>query len=177
MSMLITSLHFFQVPIFEQKGLTPTIAAWIFPLSAIVAVFTQPFVGRSLDRFPTHRVFGLSLIMLSLSLFAITFVQDLITALVYGVVFGVNNAFNITMFGYVWPRYFGRRHLGSIQGTGQMIGVVGASVGPIPLGIAFDLFGDYDVMLSTLALVPLVAAILVQFLKDPQLPAKGHRNL
>ena len=177
MSMLITSLHFFQVPIFEQKGLTPTIAAWIFPLSAIVAVLTQPFVGRSLDRFPTHRVFGLSLIMLSLSLFAITFVQDLITALVYGVGFGVNNAFNITMFGYVWPRYFGRRHLGSIQGTGQMIGVVGASVGPIPLGIAFDLFGDYDVMLSTLALVPLVAAILVQFLKDPQLPAKGHRNL
>ena len=67
----------------------------------------------------------------------------------------------------MWPRYFGRKHIGSIQGTGQMIGVVGASLGPLPLGIAFDLFGDYQIMLLSLASLPIVAGVLTQFLKEP----------
>jgi MFS family permease len=173
MSMLVTALHFFQVSIFEHQGLSPTIAAWMFPLSAVVAVFTQPFVGRSLDQLATPRVFATALLMLSASLITITFVKNLPTALLYGVVFGVNNAFNITMFGYLYPRYFGRRHLGSIQGVGQMIGVVGASIGPIPLGIAFDIFGDYGTMLLILAVVPVFVAVITQFLKEPDMPLRA----
>jgi MFS family permease len=172
MSGLITSLHFFQVAIFEHQGLSPTIAALMFPLSAVVAVFTQPFVGKALDRFPTPRIFTLALLMLCASLVSITFVRDLPSALVYGVIFGANNAFNITMFGYIWPRYFGRRHLGGIQGVGQMIGVVGASIGPIPLGIAFDLVDDFGTMLLVLAVLPIAAAVLVQFLRDPKMPER-----
>ncbi|MBH68926.1 MAG: MFS transporter [Rhodospirillaceae bacterium] len=169
LSMLVTSLHFFQVPIFEHQGLSSAIAAWMFPLSALIAIVTQPFVGRILDSFPTPRVFAIALMTLFGSLVSMAFVHDLVTAVVYAVIFGVNNAFNITLFGYVWPRYFGRRYIGSIQGMGQMIGVVGASVGPLPLGIAFDLFGDYQFMLLSLAALPVIAVILTQFLKEPQM--------
>ena len=172
MSMLITALHFFQVPILEHQGVSPTVAAWIFPLSALVAVFTQPFVGRSLDRFATPHVFAAALMMLCCSLVAMSFVRDLPSALIYGVIFGINNAFNITLFGYMWPRYFGRRRLGSIQGVGQMIGVVGASIGPLPLGIAFDLVGDYGTTLLWMAVAPVVVAVLTQFLKEPAMPSR-----
>ena len=41
-------------------------------------------------------------------------------------------------------RFFGRRYLGSIQGTAQTVGVAGASLGPLPLGAAYDLTGAYD---------------------------------
>ena len=173
MSMLITALHFFQVPILQHQGLSPNIAAWIFPLSALVAVFTQPFVGRALDRFATPHVFAAALLMLSASLVSMSFVRDLPTAVLYGVIFGVNNAFNITLFGYMWPRYFGRRRLGSIQGVGQMIGVVGASIGPLPLGIAFDLVGDYSATLLGMAVAPVVVAVLTQFLKEPAMPSRA----
>ena len=98
-----------------------------------------------------------------------SFVDGLVTALIYAVIFGINNAFNMTLFGYLWPRYFGRRHIGSIQGTGQMIGVVGASIGPIPLGIAFDLLGDYELTLIGLAILPLIIGVLTQFLNEPKL--------
>ena len=176
MSMLITSLHFFQVSIFEHQGLSRTIAAWMFPLSAVIAVLAQPVVGRCLDRVPTDRVFGVSLLILSASLVSITFVRDLSSALVYGIIFGMNNAASLTLFGYLWPRYFGRRNLGSIQGTGQMIGVVGASLGPLPLGMAFDLFGDYERVLYGLAIMPVLAAALTRFLKDPQIPQLPIRD-
>ena len=174
MSMLVTSLHFFQVAIFTHHGLSATTAAWIFPLSAVTAVVVQPFFGRSLDRFATPRMFGASLLVLCASLVSITLVRDPLTAVIYGVIFGVNNAASITLFGYLWPRYFGRRYLGSIQGTGQMIGVVGASLGPLPLGIAVDLTGDYSVMLWSLAVIPLLVAVLTQFLKETGPAEPGH---
>ncbi|MBM86465.1 MAG: MFS transporter [Rhodospirillaceae bacterium] len=169
MSMLITTLHFFQVSIFEHQGLSPNIAAGMFALSALVAVVSQPIFGRGLDRLPTHRMFGVALFVLCGSLFSVTFVCDLPTAILYGVIFGINNAISMTLFGYLWPRYFGRKHLGSIQGTGQMIGVVGASIGPLPLGIAFDLFGNYNQMLYILAVIPIFVAIPTQFLKEPNI--------
>jgi len=172
MSMLVTALHFFQVPILAHQGLSPTVAAWIFPLSAVVAVATQPFVGRALDRFPTPRVFGAALLMVCASLSSMSFVENPPTAILYGVIFGINNAFNITLFGYMWPRYFGRRRLGSIQGVGQMVGVVGASIGPLPLGIAFDLVGDYGDTLLMLALIPIIVAVLTQFLREPRMPSR-----
>ena len=173
MSMLVTALHFFQVSIFEHQGLRPAIAAWMFPLSAVVAVFTQPIVGKCLDQFSTPRVITMSLGTLCAALFSMGMVGDLFTAILYAVVFGINNAFNMTLFGYLWPRYFGRRHIGSIQGTGQMIGVIGASIGPIPLGIAFDLLDDYKLTLFGLAMIPLLVGVLVQFLKDPKLVDKA----
>ena len=75
----------------------------------------------------------------------------------------------MTMFGYLWPRYFGRNHLGSIQGTGQMIGVVGASLGPLPVGWAFDAIGDATWTLRLLAVIPVgIAVVAVLFLKTHQ---------
>ena len=176
MSMLVTALHFFQVSIFEHQGLTPSIAAWMFPLSACVAVFTQPIVGKCLDKFPTPRVITMSLGTLCAALLSMSIVSDLFTAILYAVIFGINNAFNMTLFGYLWPRYFGRRHIGSVQGTGQMIGVIGASIGPIPLGMAFDLIDDYTLTLVGLAILPALVGILTQFLKEPKLAPKEIVN-
>ena len=176
MSMLVTALHFFQVSIFEHQGLTPSIAAWMFPLSACVAVFTQPIVGKCLDKFPTPRVITMSLGTLCAALLSMSIVSDLFTAILYAVIFGINNAFNMTLFGYLWPRYFGRRHIGSVQGTGQMIGVIGASIGPIPLGMAFDFMGDYTLTLVGLAILPALVAVLTQFLKEPKLAPKEIVN-
>ena len=168
-SMLVTMLHLFQISIFEAQGLSRELAARIFPVSAVAMVICMPLLGRMLDRFRTEWVFAGGLLVMAAALVAAGNVTDLTSGLVYGVIFGINNAVSMTFFGFMWPRYFGRRHIGSIQGTGQMIGVVGASLGPLPLGIAFDLTGDYTLTLIAFAAMPLVAALLVLlFLRDPK---------
>ena len=49
-----------------------------------------------------------------------------------------------------------------------MVGVVGASLGPLPVGLAYDLVGDATVTLQALALFPFAAAILtLLFLRAP----------
>ena len=167
MSMLVTSLHFYQVSIFEAQGLSKQIAAWMFPVSALTMVVTMPLVGLMLDRFRTEYIFAGALVVMSAALVAVTFVSDLPSAIAYAVVFGLNNAGTMTLFGYMWPRYFGRRHLGSVQGAGQMIGVVGAALGSLPLGIAFDLVGGYTEVLLILSVPPLACAGIALFLRPP----------
>lgn len=175
LSMLVTSLHFFQVSIFSSHGLSAQIAAQVFTVSAFVMVLTIPLVGYMLDRFRTEWMFSGGLMIMVAALISATLVEDLWTAVAYAVVFGLNNAVTITFVAFMWPRYFGRRHLGSIQGTGQMIGVAGASLGPLPLGLAQDLFGGYNSMLLGLAAFPVCWAVIALFLRDPRPTAEGVR--
>lgn len=168
LAMLVTTLHFWQVQVLTAQGISAEFAAQAFTISAVTMVVAMPLVGRLFDRVRTRLVLALALLVTATSLSAITFATDGVSAILYSVIFGLNNALSMTMFGYIWPRYFGRRHLGSIQGTGQMIGVVGASVGPFPVGWAFDAFGDATWTLRGLALLPALAACAaILFLRTP----------
>jgi MFS family permease len=168
LSMLVTALHFFQVSIFAAHGIDARTAAQVFAVSAITMVLTMPLIGGMLDRYRTERMFAGGLVVMVASLVSATLVEGLWTALAYAVVFGLNNAVTMIYFAFMYPRYFGLRHLGSIQGTGQMIAVVGASLGPLPLGLAQDVFGSYNPMLLGLTLIPACLAVVALFLRDPK---------
>jgi MFS family permease len=166
-AMLVTTLHFHQVAIMTQQGVGADVASWLFPLSALTMVIAMPLVGRTFDRVRTRYVFAGGLVVTAVSLVLASLAHDVATATAYAICFGLNNALSMTMFGYLMPRFFGRRHLGHLQGTGQLIGVVGASVGPLPVGVAFDLVGSADTTLQLLAIGPALWAIVALFLKTP----------
>ena len=168
-SMLVTALFFYQVSIFQTQGLSEQIAARVFPISAITMVCCMPVFGRMLDRFPTKPLFVAGVLLMSASMIALTAVHDLATAIVYAIIFGMNNAAVHALIGYVWPHYFGRKHLGSIQGTAATIMVVGASIGPLPFGVAYDATGSYQTALLILALLPVICALAVLFMRPPDL--------
>jgi len=159
-SMLVTTLHFHQVGILSSQGLTVEVAAYLFPISAVAMMVTMPFVGKLLDNVRTRYVFAAAMVILSVALFGITLVTDMTTAIIYAAVFGVTNAFSMTMFGYLVPRYFGRKHAGALQGSMQLVAVIGASIGPWPVGWAFDTFGDPTLTLRLLAILPLITAVM-----------------
>jgi MFS family permease len=168
MAMLVTTLHFYQVTILTSQGITTEFAAGIFSVSAVTMVLFMPFIGKLFDNYPTKYILALGLTINSISLLFITFANNELFAIIYAIFFGLNNAISMTMFGYIWPRYFGRRHLGSIQGTGQMIGVIGASLGPLPVGFAIDYIGSSLETIRYLSIYPAIIAIVtIFFLKSP----------
>lgn len=167
-AMLVTTLHFYQVKVVTDQGLSKEAAASLFTISALTMVCMMPVVGRMFDKLRTRYVVALGLLVTALNLAGITLVTSFGLGIVYAVMFGLNNALSMTMFGYIWPRYFGRKHLGSIQGTGQMVGVFGASLGPLPVGLAYDFLGNATGTLQALAIFPLAAAVLtILFLRAP----------
>ncbi len=167
-SMLVTAMHFYQIQILASQGFSAGTAANLFILSSLVMVAFIPLVGKSLDRFPTRYVFACCLLLTALSLLLVSLAGNFGLAALYALIFGLTNACMMSLFGYVWPRFFGRRYLGSIQGTGQMLGVVGASLGPLPIGLAFDLLGSPSTTLRLCALLPLFCAVLALFLRTPR---------
>ena len=172
-SMLVTALFFYQVSIFQTQGLPEQVAARIFPISAVTMVCCMPIFGRLLDRLPTKPLFASGVLLMSASMIALMFVQDLTTAIIYAVIFGMNNAAVHALIGYVWPKYFGRKHLGSIQGTAATIMVIGASIGPLPFGAAYDATGSYQTALLALSLLPVLCAVAVLLMRPPDLTSSA----
>ena len=168
-SALVTAMFFHQVSVFEAQGLDATTAASVFSISAAAMVVTTPLVGMLLDRYSTKPLYATALLSVSVALVAMSVVRDLSSAIVFSVLFGVANAAMHAHFTFVWPRFFGRRHLGSIQGVAQMGAVIGASVGPIPLGLGYDYLGGYGGTLVALAVIPVMCAVAVGFMRAPHL--------
>lgn len=171
LSMLVTGMFFHQVSILDTQGLDPQTAANVFSLSAFSMVAFMPVFGRLLDRYRTQYLFAATLLIMAGAIALLSTVQGVVTAMLYAVIFGLTNAALHTHNAYLWPRFFGRRHLGSIQGAGTTINVVGASLGPLPLGIAFDLTGSYTAALLALPALPLACAVAVLFIREPDLEA------
>jgi MFS family permease len=174
LSMLVTGMFFHQVSVFSVQGLEAQTAARAFAISAAVMVVSMPVFGYLLDRLPTRPMFACALLIMSASLVALALVTGLKSMLVFSATFGLANAGLQSHYSFMWPRYFGRRHLGSIQGAAQTIGVVGASIGPLPLGLAFDLFGSYTQALYVLAALPVTCAFMLLFLRAPNLGHGSH---
>lgn len=174
LSMLVTTLHVFFKGILTSHGLDAQTATLMFTVTGITAAISMPIVGQMLDRFRTDWMFCGGLLIMVASLISVTLVDSLTSAIVFAMIFGINNGVTMTFFGFLWPRYFGRKHLGSIQGVGQMVGIIGASIGAIPYAIAYDRAWDLDLTLRVLAIMPLAFAFVALFLRDPsRKPANG----
>ena len=171
LSLLMTGLFFHQVAVFQHRGLDPHVATRVFAITALVSVVSAPVLGRIMDRSPSQLVLAGAQIVMAAALVALHLVVDVATAIVYAVVFGLAGASVQVNVGYLWADYFGRRHLGSIQGTGQTALIVGASLGPLPFSLSLDLTGDYSAALIGAAIVSVLVAIAAAvFLRHPRRP-------
>jgi MFS family permease len=70
--------------------------------------------------------------------------------------------------GVVWPRFFGRRHLGAISGVAMSVQVVASGLGPVLFAAAIELTGDYRIVFALGGLVPLLLAISALGTQNPQ---------
>ncbi|WP_282606328.1 MFS transporter [Pelagibius sp. Alg239-R121] len=174
---LVTTLHFHQFNILASQGLNANWATLGFWFTAITMVAAMPLVGRGFDRFRTRYMFAAALCVQAATLVGVTFVDSVSLLIAYSMAFGLNNAFSMTIFGYIFPRYFGRLHLGRIQGTGQMVAVFGASVGPIPVSYALDFLGDPVITLRLLATFPLIVALVAALFLRTMLQVTGSEHL
>ena len=171
-ALLMTGLFFHQVAIFQLRGLDAHVATRVFAVTAIVSVVSAPVLGRLMDRAPSRLVFAGALVVMATALAALHLVDDVPTAITYAIVFGLANASMHVNVGYLWADYFGRRHLGSIQGSGQTVLIVGASLGPLPFSLSLDFTGDYSAaLMGSAVLAVLVALAAAAFLRYPRQPA------
>lgn len=154
-----TGLIFHQVSILGAQGLSPVISASVFSVAVLVHLPTTFVAGYVLDRIPPRFAVAGVLTGHVLLMIWILYTDTPAMAIGMGVMRGLLGAFEGIIGGVLWPAYFGRRHLGSIRGASMTAMVLASALGPLPFGLAYDLFGGYrEIILVMLALPALGAA-------------------
>ncbi|MCW4049065.1 MAG: MFS transporter [Candidatus Bathyarchaeota archaeon] len=155
-SAIITACMFHQISILGQSGLSPESAALISTVTSLVSLPIVLMAGGLADRYPLKYLMALTQGLL-LAVVATLYIADSVTlVLTYGVITGVQMGLQAIVRGVVWPEYFGRKHLSTIRGVNMMAGVIGSSLGPLPFGYAFDVFGGYSEVLLASMVFPLL---------------------
>ena len=84
------------------------------------------------------------------------------------VVMGAAGGVVTVLFFSVWSRFFGRRHLGMIQGAAQTLTVIGSAVGPLWLAKIVEWTGSYATGFRILGLLVAATGIWAALSREPR---------
>lgn len=172
-AMISTGLFFHMVSIFADSGLEPGVAAAVYLPIAVTTAVVNLGSGALVDHIPPRFALAFSLLLQAVALWMARDLATVPLAFLYGIALGTAMGLFRTIAGVAWAHYFGRQYLGSISGIASTILIVGASLGPIPLGYARDALGSYDQALLALTLVPLSLGVASLFLQPPTRREEG----
>ena len=146
MIMVNSAFQVHQIPYFVQDvGLTPANAAITFTLVFTLSGFGRIGAGYMLDFLDYRLVLSIVASMMGLSFVYLQFVavSSIAETLPFVVLFGIGFGSIIPMRGTLGSMMFGTRSIGSIVGLLQGGSVAAGVVGPIFMGVVFDLNGNY----------------------------------
>jgi MFS family permease len=98
-----------------------------------------------------NRLMAVSLFVLMAGLIALPHVTSVAMAMAWATMMGLGGGLVMVLFFSVWPRVYGRRELGRIQGMAQAMTVLASAVGPILLAACVEITGSYRAMFYILA--------------------------
>lgn len=166
-SAIITALTFHNVSIMSQLGLSVEVAAMILSAQALVRFPMVFLAGFVVDRVNPRLLMVMNQGLLLLGICILYYANGVSYALVYSAVMAVMLGFHMIVSGVIWPYYYGRRALGSIQGVMMMVNVISSAMGPLPFGIAFDIFGGYQEIILISLFLPAIGMVAAFFAKKP----------
>lgn len=166
-----TGMTFHLVSIFSEKNFAPETAATVLSLMAVIGFPVTFLAGYLLDKIAVRWMLVL-LFTGEIGFILLLLQADTLTlAILFGVVWGFISGIERVTLSVVWPNYFGRQYIGSINGIAMAVMVIGSALGPLPFGLFYDAFGGYDEVLWILLLLPALG-ILAAALATPPVKLK-----
>jgi hypothetical protein len=71
----------------------------------------------------------------------------------------------------IWARFFGRAHLGAVRSAALPSSLFLSAAGPILTSYYYDVMGNYDGALLTVAALSVASAALLGFVPEPTPPS------
>jgi len=149
------------IPILTDRGVSSKTAALAASVLGIALIFARVGTGFLLDKFNAAYVgagiFVISAGGLVLLLIGMSGGSVYLAVLLVGLAFGAES----DVIAYMVSRYFGLSHMSEIYGYFYAIYILGAVLGPLLMGAAYDLRASYASALVTLTVFMLVASAIL----------------
>jgi MFS family permease len=149
--LIASGIGLFNESILAERGFGPSIYYQTLVVTAMTGLMGN-FIGGWLARtVALNRLMAISLAVLTLGLVALPHIVTMAMVMVWAVMMGLGGGLVMVLFFSVWPRVYGRRELGRIQGVAQAMTVVASAIGPLLLAACVEMTGSYAAMFYMLA--------------------------
>ena len=162
------SVNLHQIPHMVGNGLSTAEAAGIVAIFSIVAAGGGLLGGAIATRLSTQRTIALSLLGQAGGVVLLMAVDDLPSALVYAVAYGLCFGTTVTLSQVIYADYFGRLSLGVIRGSFQPVQLAFNAAGPWLGGYWFDQTGSYTSVFTLFAVLFVLASMFVALATVPR---------
>ena len=157
------------VPYFTDVGIPPSTAVFVFTVYSVVSIVATLAWGAISERYGVRGSMLGAIFFLTASSLVLIGVTNVPLALLSAALLGVG-AIGTTMLIYaMWPLYFGKRFLGSIQGTGLMFNHFGNALGPLFAALIFDISGKYTSAFIVDGVLGILIITILYFSRPPKL--------
>jgi MFS family permease len=144
--LVASGIGLFNESILAQRGFGPDIYYQTLVVTALTALAGNFGGGWVATRVALGKLMAVSLLILAAGLVAIPHVTTIAQVMVWATAMGLGGGLVMVLFFSVWPRVFGRVHLGRIQGSAQALTVVASAIGPLLLAWCVERTGSYTAM-------------------------------
>jgi MFS family permease len=166
--LVASGIGLFNESILAERGFDADVYYRTLVVTALTSLAGNFLGGWLAGRVPLGRLLALALFVLALGLGALPFVTTLAHVIAWAMAMGLGGGLVMVLFFSVWPRVYGRRQLGRIQGTAQAITVLASALGPLLLAWCVEWTASYRALFEVLA--GLIAVVGVAALVAPVPP-------
>ena len=171
----ISAHLFLQLRDASGVGLDDAGAATVVPVMVVIAFASQLAGGLIGDAANKRLIVPFLIVLQGLSLLVLAAADNLLTAMLFAVMWGVGFGGRTPMLHAMRGEYFGTRHFGTILGMSSFPMSIGMMVAPFIVGRVHDIQQTYQWSLIVLACACGLAALTILFATRPVPPAQRRR--
>lgn len=141
--LVASGIGLFNESILAERGFGPEVYYQTLVVTAMTGLLGNFGGGWLAQRMSLSRLMAISLFVLAAGLAALPHVTTIAQVMAWATAMGLGGGLVMVLFFSVWPRAYGRRHLGVIQGAAQAMTVLASAVGPLLLAWWVEWAGSY----------------------------------
>jgi len=173
--LVASGIGLFNESILAERGFDHSVYYQTLVVTAITALAGNFLGGWLGSRVPLTRLMAVALFVLAAGVAAVPHLSSIGSVMIWATAMGLGGGLVMVLFFSVWPKIFGRRDLGQIQGVAQAMTVLASAIGPLLLAWCVDATGSYAAMFRILAaLIGSAAAMSALVTMPAPAPVSAH---
>ncbi len=167
LGLLSTALNFHQISLLGEAGMSASTAALMFVPQVIGSSLAGLALGALTDRVSARWLIPTTMTLLTGSLLLASVVAPGWIVVVYALCLGMAGGSTRAVTAALLPKWFGVRHIGSIQGVMTFAGVAASALGPVVFSLGRDWLGGYSSTALAWAILPATVAVCAMLFIRP----------
>jgi MFS family permease len=165
--LVASGIGLFNESILAERGFNADVYYQTLVVTALTALAGNFGGGWLAMRMQLSTLLAISLVVLALGVAALPHVSTIMQVMIWATAMGLGGGLVMVLFFSVWPRVYGRKHLGRIQGAAQAMTVLASAIGPVFLAQWVETTGSYAAAFYALAAVVAALAIAAALVPIP----------